>query len=327
MLEYRGFGCLARTLAREVHRLPRDVDLVVGVPRGGVPAAALAAAALNRPVADLDSWLAAATGDGDGARAVLVIDDCVDSGATMAATVARIRARRPELRLVTAAVYGESPAPAVVDVVLEPCPRPRVFEWSLFRGPLVARSCYDFDGVLCPDPAPADDDDGERYHRFLTTTPPLVIPVGRPRRIVTARLEKYRAITEDWLARHGVDFEELVMVDLPSAAERRRRGGVARLKAAVYAEDAAATLFIESSSEQAEAIARHSGKPVFDYAGRRLLGPGGPRPVEAARRDPALWARLRRGVRWRVRRGVARLRPGASPPATPAPARRSARRD
>jgi len=327
MLEYRGFGCLARTLARELHRLPRDVDLVVGVPRGGVPAAALAAAALHRPVVELDRWLAAGDGADDGARAVLVIDDCVDSGATMAATVARLRARRPELRLVTAAVYGERPTAAAVDVVLEPCPPPRVFEWNLFRDPLVARSCYDFDGVLCPDPAPGDDDDGERYHRFLTTTPPLVIPAGRPRRIVTARLEKYRAATEDWLARHGIDCEELVMVDLPSAAERRRRGGVARLKAAVYAEDAAATLFIESSSEQAEAIARHSGKPVFDYAGRRLLGPGGPRPVEAARRDPALWARLRRGVRWRVRRGVARLRPGAPPPATPAPSRRSAPRD
>ena len=42
--------------------------------------------------------------------------------------------------------------------------------------------------------------------------------------IVTSRLEKYREPTEKWLKDHGVKYKQLIMLDLPSAEERRKQG-------------------------------------------------------------------------------------------------------
>ncbi len=61
----------------------------------------------------------------------------------------------------------------------------------------------DFDGILCQDCQPWQDDDGDNYVQWMKTATPLYVP----RRtevplIVTARLNKYRAITQAWLDRH-----------------------------------------------------------------------------------------------------------------------------
>jgi hypothetical protein len=304
-------------VARELHRLPRDVDLVLGIPHSGLPAAWLVARALDRPCLELDAWLTSGATSGAPALRVLLVDDCVATGATMASATARIRERLPQANVVTVAIFGDVDAAAHADLVLEPCGVPRAFEWTLFREPLVGRSCYDLDGVLCPDPPADDDDDGARYLDFITTTPPLMIPSGRIRRIVTARLEKYRAPTEDWLHRRGIAFDELVMIDLPSAEERHRRGGLGLFKAEVYKGDPAAQLFIESNSQQARTIARRSGKPTFDYTARVMLGARTAAGGEPHHREARLWERVRRGVGWRLRRGVKRWRQGAAGTAVP----------
>jgi len=146
-----------------------------------------------------------------------------------------------------------------------------------------------------------------------------MLPKGRIRRVVTARLEKYREPTADWLARHGICFDELVMIDLPDAAERRRRGGLGRFKAAVYAGDAEAELFIESNSEQARTIARRSGKATFDYTGRTMLGAAGvdAGAGEHSRDDRDPLRRLRHGIGWRARRVLKRWRHGSASTAAP----------
>lgn len=41
------------TIVRNLHRLPRDIDLVVGIPRSGLLAANLLSLAANIPMADL----------------------------------------------------------------------------------------------------------------------------------------------------------------------------------------------------------------------------------------------------------------------------------
>lgn len=50
----------------------------------------------------------------------------------------------------------------------------------------------DIDGVLCADPTPEENDDGEKYRHFLLNTPPLFIPKVTIGTLVTSRLEKYR---------------------------------------------------------------------------------------------------------------------------------------
>mgnify|MGYP006287628491 CR=1 FL=1 len=289
MLNFRSVADLAWTVSARLHRIPADIDLVVGIPRSGLFAAWYIALARNVEVTDLPSFLAGTWSQDGGAahggrasRKILLVDDAVTRGETMRAAMNAVAAQSPTTAVVRLAAYAEATEHPDVDMVLERCPTPRVFEWNLHRGAWVAASCYDMDGVLCRDPSSEEDDDGGRYRSFLAGVEPLVLPTGRIRKVVTSRLERYRPATEDWLARHGVDYDELVMLDLPTAADRRRFAISADFKASVFNEDAGAALFVESNTAQAAVIAQTARKPVFDYAGRRLI-----QPHAAARRSPS----------------------------------------
>lgn len=283
-MHYRSFADLASAISRNLWRIPADIDLIVGIPRSGLFAAWYTALLVNRHVVDLPSFLQGSVGDNGftrpvkGAsgshgrpRKILLVDDCLGSGKSMTRALESIRAQDATLEIVTLAVFVVPRKAKLVDIGLEHCPLPQVFEWNIFHTWIVENSCYDMDGVLCVDPSPQEDDDGEKYLHFIQNAQPLIVPTGRIRKIVTARLEKYRNPTEEWLARHGVDYGELIMLDLPTAAERRRVGNPARYKAEVYKSDPGAELFVESHTWEAERIARHSGKPVFDASARNMV--------------------------------------------------------
>jgi uncharacterized HAD superfamily protein len=159
-----------------------------------------------------------------------------------------------------------------VDIAFEICPLPRFFEWNFMHHSALRNACVDIDGVLCRDPVPEENDDGPRYREFMSSVPPLHVPTVLVRTIVTCRLEKYRAETTEWLARHGVQYTELVMLDLPSKAERIRLGGHARFKAEVF-RARPSRIFIESSVGQAFRIADLARKPVFCVESSSIVFP------------------------------------------------------
>ena len=143
---------------------------------------------------------------------------------------------------------------------------------------VMEESCVDIDRVLCLDPTGQQNDDGEAYRRFLSEALPLHATSRRIGYLVTSRLEKYRHLTEAWLKAQGIEYGRLVMLDLPSAAERRRLGAHGSFKAEFYRKSDA-TLFIESEHEQAEMIARLSGKPVLCIETNRIHLPDSLSPV------------------------------------------------
>jgi len=266
--DFRSVADLARVIAHNLWRLPGGVAGVAGVPESGRLPAALIGLQAGWPVTELDALAAGPAPAGP----VLLVDDVAVTGAAMAAARARLAARHPGLEVHRLAVFCAPGAEAAVDLALAPAPAAALFEWSLFRAPVVARTLFDLDGILCGECPPQDDDDGPRYRAFLETAPPQVLPRGRILGVVTARLEKYRPETEAWLARHGVDYGRLVMLEGMTDAERRRTRPQGRFKAAVYRADAQAALFVESESWQARAIARGvPGKAVFDYQSRAML--------------------------------------------------------
>src|SRR5262249_26208593 len=120
---------------------------------------------------------------------------------------------------------------------------PQLFEWNFVNHAILQQSCVDMDGLLCFDPPPEIDDDGPRYIEFLAAARPRHRLHKKVKAIVSARLTRYRGPTEEWLRRHGVEYEQLHLLDAPSAAERRRRGLHATFKAAVYRESGAACFF------------------------------------------------------------------------------------
>jgi hypothetical protein len=293
--DFRSMADLARVVSANLWRLPAAARLVVAVPESGRVPAALIALSTGRRMADLDRLLAEPAAP---AGPVLLVDDAVATGATMRAARAALAARFPGLAVTRVAAFVRAGAEDAVDIGFAAAPEGALFEWSLFRAPVLAKTCLDMDGILCGDCPAAADDDGAAYRAFLLDTPPQVVPRGRLRRIVTARLEKYRAETEDWLARHGVLYDELAMLDLPSEAERRRLRPQARFKAEVYRADPATVLFVESESWQARAIARAvPGKAVFDYEAHALIDGAALAEAPAPRGAAPLARRLARAGR------------------------------
>lgn len=309
MLNYRNFADLAWTVSAELARIPRDIDIVVGIPRSGLFAAWYIGLARNFPIIDLPGFLnggeaaigrtrPTACSRTDAPRRILLVDDSALYGKTMRQSAERVRAAHPQADVVTVVVYGEERQHPDIDIVLEAVPVPRIFEWNMPHSWIVEASCYDMDGVLCRDPTPAENADEAAYRRFLREAEPLLLPTGRIRKIVSSRLEQDRAATEDWLARHGIAYDELVMLDLPSRAARRQFGIHGEFKSAVYREDRHALLFVESEPAQATLIAKTSRKVVFDYEGRRMIQPQNADEIYARTRT----AQASRSIRRRLAR-------------------------
>lgn len=320
-MEYRTVAQLDDAVVSWLADLPRDIDIVAGVPRSGLLVANLLALHLNVPMTDvaglIEGRVIQSGARFKGAdprqfltkpRHVLVVDDSICSGSAMQKVKASLAAAALPHRVSYAAVYmaPEARLDGHVDLYREIVPMPRVFEWNLMHGTVLTNSCMDIDGVLCLDPTDEQNDDGPQYLSFLRDTPALLLPTAPVGWLVTSRLEKYRAQTVEWLARHKVQYGELRMMQYPDMAARRAARAYARFKSEIYVETGA-WLFIESDAALAVQIAQLSGRSVFCTETREMLAPG--EAPSAARRaappqEPALGAALRataRAMRQRLR--------------------------
>jgi uncharacterized HAD superfamily protein len=317
-MNYRSLAQLNHDVVRNLHRVPPDVDVIVGVPRSGLMAASLVALALNLPLADLEGFVAGRllssgktrrrkaldAGMGD-LRHALLVDDSVWKGNAIAEARLKLADAPAHIKITTCAIYGHKDAGGLVDLMFEDVPLPRVFEWNLMHHDTLANACVDIDGVLCHDPDARENDDGAEYLNFLRNARPLHAPSKRIGALVTSRLEKYRDATEAWLAAQGIQYDELVMLDLPDAESRRRSGAHIPHKADFYRKSRH-RLFIESEPHQAQQIAQRSGKPVLCVEDQILYQPdtksassSPARPASAARRlaRQILGPRVRRVLR------------------------------
>lgn len=307
LVNYRSLTDLNKIIVENLPRFPRDIDLVVGIPRSGLLAANLLALHLNLPLTDLEGFINGHVFSGGSRqkrtditltrprfRKVLVIDDSVGSGATMGQTRQTVAQSAVQAEVLYGCVFITSEAKNAVDLYFEICPGPRVFEWNIMHSWILETACVDIDGVLCRDPTEEENDDGAKYEHFVSTVQPLIIPTVRIGHLVTCRLEKFRRPTEQWLASHGFQYNKLIMMDLPDKSARIKAGNHAAYKAHFY-QKTDSVLFIESSLEQARAIAQLTGKNVFCVQTREMLFPGTvPQTRRIARRiAPYLWRRFK----------------------------------
>jgi orotate phosphoribosyltransferase len=274
-MEYRSVSDLADRTRRLAWQLPKDVDLVAGIPRSGMLAATMVALWLDLPVTDVDSLIAGrifrcgprysghgAASTGHPPRKVVVVDDSVGCGSQLNAVRRDLTEAGLPFEILYAAAFVMPGSEKLVDYYGEVVPLPRAFEWNILHRPMTRNMCFDLDGVICRDPTPEENDDGERYKEFLRNAEPLFIPKYEVGWIVTCRLEKYRDLTVEWLQRHGVRYRHLVMMRYDSKAERQAAAAYSKYKAFVYL-ISGASLFVESSQRQAIDIAYLTGRPVF----------------------------------------------------------------
>lgn len=287
MFGYVSIAQLSADIRAKLYIIPRDIDLVVGIPRSGMIPSYMIGLFTNRLVVDLETFLAnGQIGHGQtravgaklvapfAAKHILLVDDSLQTGKSIRVGVERIRASGFKGKVTTCAVIVVPDRGSDVDISFREMPHPRIFEWNAFHHPQIANSCFDLDGILCVDPTDGENDDGPRYLEFMRSARPLIVPTQRIGHIVSARLEKYRAQTERWLADHDVAYGKLHLIDLPSAAERQRLGSHSSHKARIY-QETNALLFYESDVKQSQEIARLSGKPVLCIEDMALYLPDG----------------------------------------------------
>lgn len=267
---FRSIVDLRNSILQNIPRIPRDIDLVVGIPRSGMLPANLIALYLNKPYTDVDSFLAGRVyACGDRGRFiknceiknVLIVDDSISQGGALK----RVKDKLNTLHynFIYFVVYARLKSKSMVNLFCELVEGERIFEWNLFHHKtILSHSCLDIDGVLCMDPLPEENDDGERYRKFLLTARPKFIPSVKIKTLITCRLEKYRPETVQWLRSNGVAYDNLIMLDLPNAAERRKWNKYGEYKGNVY-KGSDYIFFIESSLNEARVIKSISGKSVF----------------------------------------------------------------
>jgi uncharacterized HAD superfamily protein/hypoxanthine phosphoribosyltransferase len=277
-------------LGRDVHdwvpQLAGRFDCVVGIPRSGMLVASMLALKLNLPLGDLDGFLQGrllAMGKRFGEtraeaflktrRRVLIVDDSISSGLAIREARQLIADTSVPHDLTFAAVYITSKGKELCGEYCELVPNPRRFEWNILSSTAIQRYCFDMDGVLCLDPSKEDNDDGDRYRDFILTAQPLYIPNHKIGAIVTSRLEKFRPETETWLKRNGIEYGELVMLNLPTKEDRIRLKAAPSFKAEFY-KKSSHELFIESEHNQAVRIAEASDKFVYALDSVTMHGPG-----------------------------------------------------
>lgn len=198
-MEYRDIAALNVDTHRFARDIPSDIDLVVGIPRSGLLAANILCLYLDVPMTDVDGLCDGRIFDTgkrvDGNRSfdtfdsVLVVDDSVYTGGQMTETRGRIEEHAFPFEIRYGAIYVSPGGHRYVDYWGEVVPTPRVFEWNVIHHPILENACVDIDGVLCRDPIPEENDDGENYREFLTEVEPKVVPNQRIHRLVTCRLE------------------------------------------------------------------------------------------------------------------------------------------
>ena len=255
-------------------KIPPDVTAIAGVARSGLSVATMLAMLLHLPMITIRQTMHDIVPTGNGWRLggsrhveprgkILVVDDTVMTGNSLKAIRPLVEAQLPNA--IYAAVYVNPLADRKPEIWAVDLPWPHLLEWNLFNSVLSPSVAMDFDGILCRDCPPGDDDDGPRYEQFIRHAQPHYTPrkVAVPL-IVTARIEKYRSLTEEWLRRHGIHWQKLVMHPASSLRERQR-DDIPAYKARHFAQWNARhrampgpSMFIESEDWQAQRIAKLS---------------------------------------------------------------------
>jgi uncharacterized HAD superfamily protein/hypoxanthine phosphoribosyltransferase len=275
-MEFRSINDLNKLINNNLHKLPKDIDLIVGVPRSGMLPATIVSLLLNLPLTDFENlkmkklytcgnsksskqWVKRV----EDTRKILIVEDSTNTGLSIRNIKKELEDVTYKDKIIFLSLYVTKESQNIPDIFFEICSQPRMFEWNYLHHTELKNACFDIDGVLCRDPSDEENDDGEKYVEFISNVPCRVAPTRKIGTIVTSRLEKYRDITTEWLIKNNIEFDKLIMMQLETMEERKKLGNHGQFKAKCYSDIKSASIFIESEIVQAQEIAKITSKPVF----------------------------------------------------------------
>lgn len=249
-------------------------DAFVGVPRSGMIPASYLSVLLSKPLFSIieeDKWwkspkpkleMLKFMSDFGGTRMnnyigeiekLVFIDDTTHNGAT-ADRLRKVFGH--DIKIVS--VFSRSFGAEHINAYGEILESPHLLEWNFFNSGYVTTTMFDIDGIFC-DNVPIDVcEDEEKYVRWIENVDPYhhrIPKLFKAKALVTGRLEKYRTITERWLAKHGFNYEQLIM--FPTEREQERNADHYNVVGEYKAEALGSTgnkLFVESEPSEARVI-------------------------------------------------------------------------
>jgi len=237
---------------------------IAGIPRSGLLPASICALLLNIPLYTFDEHgnfsLFSAISPFGGKRMedhkeeggkILVLDDTVYNGSAMQGVKELIGSDL----VIYGSLYVLPASSHVVDVFGKELEPPHLLEWNFFNSYYISDCLLDFDGILSPNVPHESCIDEEKYIEYITNVKPFYHRVPKTytcKGIVTARLEKYRSITEAWLEKHGIKYGFLKMFPTEKADVRDRNHIVeaANFKSKMFT-GSGASFFVESDPAEA----------------------------------------------------------------------------
>lgn len=282
-MKYITLADLSETIRKNIWKIPRDIDFIIGVPRSGMIGASIIASYLNVPLIDVNSFLEGRepwgglrleyfTKTHQKTNKILVVDDTVSSGRAMNETRKKIEnVIGKNYECIYMCVYLEGWGKNSIDIYLNDLREYTnnfktyvLYEWNIFQHhPIVMETfLFDIDGVFCVEPP--DERNEEEYINCIKNAKPLFIPRTKIGGIITYRLIKNKEITTKWLNDNGIKFNELTMFNANSWEERNNTRIPSEVyKGNFYKSHDIYKLFIESSDYQAKRISEISKKPVY----------------------------------------------------------------
>jgi uncharacterized HAD superfamily protein/orotate phosphoribosyltransferase len=271
-IEYRSFIDLTNQISTFLsYNNLYEFDLILGVPKSGMFPAYILGSFLNKPVLDIYSFIDLKKPVGgsrsidfcfNSLKKVLIVDDSIRTGSELK-NIKKLISGVSNLDFKYFVVYATRDNKNSIDFFCELIDGLRIFQWNILNSWIYEYSCVDIDGVLCEDPSDEENDDGENYRKFLINANVKYLPRYKIDILVTNRLEKYRTETVEWLDKNKIQYNKLIMLDLPDKETRIKLGIHAKYKSEIYSNNNKNILFIESSYNQAKEINLITGLPVF----------------------------------------------------------------
>ncbi len=248
-----------------IKSFPTSYDIIVGISRSGLLVADIIALKLGKPLTTPELfgcnhfWKSKLMEKKGEYKNILLVDDSITSGKTMEESLQLLCSYCENINITKAALIATKESKALVDLYYKIIPHPRIFEWNLLhakKGKLIS----DLDGVISENCPPGVDSDEELYTKWIKNAKPYLIPAFEIDVILSNRLEKYRSETEEWLAKHGVRYKELILWNIQYKQERD--GKYAQRKVEVLLKIKPA-MFWESSFAEAKQIWKATKIPTL----------------------------------------------------------------
>ena len=283
-MNFRSFSDMNRTITQNLHKVPSNIDLILGIPRSGLMAANVLAMHLRLPVSDSSSFIEgrlllrdenlncqqANVADYNN---ILVIDDSVRTGRSMDKVKNRLNLAYPDKNFIFATVYMDKNSKEKADLYFEVCPVSRVFEWNIMNHKQISNFCIEMDGVICQSIHSDYFDNREEYVDAIEKAKPRFRFGKKIGYIITKRPKELRSQTELWLKKYDIKYKELIMQDINAKEHNTMNKNISKYKAKYYNKYIYSRIFIESTLDHAYSIAQLSGKLVYYVEESMIIRP------------------------------------------------------